>query len=166
VVDHGYNGLKMILFRFGSDTLRAAREEFDGTAGVLGEGRWHILGTPVVYASNSEPLSLLEKLVHRKPKAPLAYPLYIAVIPDDLIEQLHPDDYPLDWRSIYPPDSTKELGNSWLGSRAAVALLVPSVLITGAQGVRNCIINPLHPEFHRAKFSGPILHTVDPRMNR
>jgi RES domain-containing protein len=109
----------MILFRFGSDPLRAAREEFDGTA-----------GTPVVYAANSEPLALLEKLVHRKPKGPLAYPLYIAVIPDDLIEQLHPDDYPVDWRSIYPPDSTKELGNSWLGSKAAVALLVPSVLVT------------------------------------
>jgi RES domain-containing protein len=156
----------VIFFRFGSDPLRTSREEFNGTTGLRGEGRWHILGTPIVYAANSEPLALLEKLVHRKATAPLAYPLYLANIPDELIEELAEEDYPQDWRSIYPPDSTRALGNSWLESSAAVGLLVPSVLISGIHGshVKNCLVNPLHPEFHQVKLSGPIAFAVDPRL--
>ena len=149
----------MILFRFGSDPLRTSKQEFNGIGGLKAEGRWHIFGTPAVYASNSEPLSLLEKLVHRKAAAPMPYPLYIADVADDLLEELALEDYPQDWRSIYPPISTRTLGNGWLESAAAVGLLVPSVLISGLYGahLKNCLINPLHPEFHQVKLSGPIL---------
>jgi RES domain-containing protein len=156
----------VILFRFGSDPLRTSKQEFNGAGGLKAEGRWHILGTPVVYAANSEPLSLLEKLVHRKAAAPISYPLYIAEVPDNLLEELAPEDYPQDWRSIYPPDSTRALGNAWLESAAAVGLLVPSVLISGVHGahIKNCLINPLHPEFHQVKLSGPISFAVDPRF--
>lgn len=156
----------MIFFRFGTDPLRTSKDEFNGVGGLKGEGRWHIPGTPVVYAANCEPLALLEKLVHRPPKGPLAYPLYLADIPDNLIEELAEEDYPQDWRSIYPPDSTRRLGNSWLQSLAAVGLLVPSVLISGIHGshVKNCVISPLHPEFRKVKLSGPITFAMDPRL--
>ena len=156
----------MIFFRFGSNPLRTSKDEFNGVGGLRGEGRWHIAGTPVIYAANSEPLALLEKLVHRRATAPIAYPLYLADIPDGLIEELAEEDYPRDWRSIYPPDSTRVLGNSWLESLAAVVLLVPSILISGIHGShnRNCIINPLHPEFNQVKLSGPIAFAVDPRL--
>jgi RES domain-containing protein len=156
----------VILFRFGSDPLRTPKQEFNGAGGLKAEGRWHILGTSAVYAANSEPLSLLEKLVHRKAAAPIAYPLYLADVADDLLEELAPEDYPQDWRSIYPPVSTRRLGNAWLESAAAVGLLVPSVLISGVHGahLKNCLINSLHPEFHRVKLSGPILVPVDPRF--
>ena len=36
----------MIFYRFGSDPKRPAKEEFDGTGGLYGAGRWHIKGTP------------------------------------------------------------------------------------------------------------------------
>jgi RES domain-containing protein len=156
----------VILFRFGNNPGRAPKEEFNGVGGLKGEGRWHVLGTPAVYAATSEPLALLEKIIHRKSPAPAAYPLYIADVPDHLLEQLSSDDLPQDWRSIYPPDSTRQLGNAWLRSLSAVGLLVPSVLITGVYGgsVKNCLINPLHPRFDQVKLSGPIVAALDPRL--
>ena len=156
----------MRLYRFGSDSTRPAPQEFNGQGGVLAAGRWHIKGTPVVYASTSEPLALLEKLVHRRLSPVTAvYPLYIADVPDNLIEELPATSLPPDWRSIAPTRSTQRLGNGWLTSRSAVGLLVPSILITGAAPeVKNCLINPEHPEFKQVTLSGPILLALDSRF--
>jgi RES domain-containing protein len=65
----------VILYRFGSNALRPADEEFNGQGGLLAPGRWSLVGRPCVYASTCEPLALLEKL-------------YIADVPDNLIEDL------------------------------------------------------------------------------
>lgn len=156
----------MRLYRFGSNSTRLAAQEFNGQGGVLAAGRWHIKGTPVAYASTSEPLALLEKLVHRRlPPVTAVYPLYIADVPDNLIEELPATSLPPDWRSIAPTPSTQRLGNSWLAGRSAVGLLVPSILITGAAPeVKNCLINPEHPEFKQVTLSGPILLALDSRF--
>ena len=156
----------MRLYRFGSNSTRSAAQEFNGQGGVLGAGRWHIKGTPAVYASTSEPLALLEKLVHRRLSPVTAvYPLYIADVPDRLIEELPATSLPPDWRSISPSRSTQRLGNSWLTSRSGVGLLVPSILITGAAPeVKNCLVNPEHPEFNQVTLSGPILLALDSRF--
>lgn len=156
----------MRLYRFGSNSTRPAAEEFNGQAGVVAAGRWHIKGTPVVYASTSEPLALLEKLVHRRlSPVTAAYPLYLADVPDRLIEELPATSLPPDWRSISPRPSTQRLGNSWLTSRSAVGLLVPSILITGAAPeVKNCLLNPEHPDFSQVMLSGPSLLTLDSRF--
>ena len=156
----------MRLYRFGSNSTRSAASEFNGQGGVLGAGRWHIKGTPVVYASTSEPLALLEKLVHRR-LSPVAavYPLYIADVPDRLVEELPATSLPADWRSISPSPSTQRLGNSWLMSRTGVGLLVPSILITGAAPeVKNCLVNPEHPDFNQVTLSGPMLLALDSRL--
>ena len=156
----------MRLYRFGSNSTRRAAEEFNGQGGVLAAGRWHIKGTPVDYASTSEPLALLEKLVHRRLSPVTAvYPLYIAGVPDRLIEELPATSLPPDWRSIFPSPSIQRLGNSWLMSRSAVGLLVPSILITGAAPeVKNCLLNPEHPDFNQVTLSGPSLLTLDSRF--
>ena len=156
----------MRLYRFGSDSTRPAVQEFNGQGGVLAAGRWHIKGTPVVYASTSEPLALLEKLVHRRLSSVTAvYPLYIADVPDRLVEELPATSLPSDWRSISPSPSTQRLGNSWLLSRSAAGLLVPSILITGADPeVKNCLVNPEHPDFGQVTLTGPILLALDNRF--
>jgi RES domain-containing protein len=141
------------LYRFGSDPTRTAEEEFNGVGGLKAEGRWHVMGTPAVYAATSEPLALLEKLVHRKAKGPLVYPLYLADVPDELLRRVGSDELPEDWRSIFPPRSTRLFGSDWLKSNEAVGLLVPSVLIQG-QAERNCLINPTHPEFSKVQLFG------------
>jgi len=154
------------LYRFGSDSTRPAAQEFSGLGGVLAAGRWHIKGTPVVYASTSEPLALLEKPVHRRLSPVTAvYPLYIADVPDRLIEEIPATNLPPDWRSIAPTGSTQRLGNRWLTGRSGVGLLVPSILITGAEPeVKNCLINPDHPDFDQVTLSGPILLPLDSRF--
>ena len=156
----------MRLYRFGSDSARPAAQEFNGQGGVLAAGRWHIKGTPVVYASTSEPLALLEKLIHRRLSSVTAvYPLFIADVPDRLIEELPATSLPPDWRSISPSPKTQRLGNSWLLSRSAAGLLVPSILITGADPeVKNCLVNPEHPDFNQVTLTGPILLTLDSRF--
>jgi RES domain-containing protein len=154
------------LYRFGSDSTRLAVQEFNGQGGVLAAGRWHIKGTPVAYASTSEPLALLEKLVHRRLSSVTAvYPLYIADVPDRLVEELPGTSLPPNWRSISPSPSTQRLGNTWLMSRSAVGLLVPSILITGADPeVKNCLVNPEHPDFNLVTLSGPISLALDSRF--
>jgi RES domain-containing protein len=154
------------LYRFGSDSLRPPTDEFNGQGGVLADGRWHLKGKPAVYASTSEPLALLEKLVHRtRLSTVVVYPLYVAEIPDNLVEELSASDLPPDWRSIYPPVSTKRLGSKWLASQSAVGLLVPSILISdSAREIKNCLINPAHAEFTQVAIEGPIMLPLDPRF--
>jgi RES domain-containing protein len=154
-------------YRFGSNPLRPPDEEFNGQGGVLFGGRWHIRGTPAVYASTSEPLALLEKLVHNRSRSSrLMYPLYVADVPDNLVEEAPASSLPADWRSVYPPNSTQRLGHNWLISQSAVGLLVPSVLISGTDPkVKNCLLNPPHPEFRQVAIVGPILLAVDSRFN-
>jgi RES domain-containing protein len=120
----------------------------------------------VVYASTVEPLSLLEKLVHRKIGAePLVYPLYIAEVPDHLVEELPAASLPGDWRSVYPAQSTQILGDLWLSEKRKVGLLVPSVLLHGTDPkVKNCLLNPEHLEYGQVSHSGPMLLAVDWRF--
>jgi RES domain-containing protein len=119
-------------------------------------------------ASTSEPLALLEKLVHRRQSpARATYPLYVAEVPDHLIEELPATSLPTDWRSIYPSSTTQLLGNTWLTGRSAVGLLVPSILITGAAPeVKNCFVNPRHPDFSQITLSEPILLPLDSGFTR
>jgi RES domain-containing protein len=152
----------VIFYRFGAQLTRTASEEFDGTGGLLGAGRWHIRGTKVIYAANSEPLALLEKMVHRKASSLVAYPLYFADVPDALVEMAK--NLPFDWKSVYPPRSTMLFGSHWLRKNQFVALLVPSVLISGRDGSLNCIINPAHPEIGNVVFGGPQIVAFDPRF--
>ncbi len=153
----------MIFYRFGVNSTRDASDEFDGKGGVLGAGRWHIKGRKVVYAANNEPLALLEKIVHRTTSLKV-YPLYFADVPDALVETAK--NLPRDWKSIFPPSSTMEFGDAWLKSNQFVALLLPSVLTSGRDESRNCIINPEHPEIGRVVFSGPEIIAFDPRFRR
>jgi RES domain-containing protein len=98
---------------------------------------------PVIYGATSEALALLEKLVHRGLPGPDIYPLYHAEIPDGMVEHFPHSELPVDWRSIYPPLSTQRIGDQWLKSKKSLVLLVPSILITGGDGSRNCILNPM-----------------------
>jgi hypothetical protein len=86
-------------------------------------------------------------------------------VPDHLIEELPATSLPADWRSIFPSASTRRLGNNWLASRSRVGLLVPSILITGAAAeVKNCLINPEHPDFDQVTLSGPMLLALDSKV--
>jgi RES domain-containing protein len=149
------------LYRFGTDPFRSPDQEFNGRGGVLYAGRWHFKGTPCVYASLSQSLALLEVLVHRRPKEPTAYPLYVAEVPERFLQVLHPTAYPEFWRSLYPSPSTQRLGTGWLKSKGAVGLIVPSVILPGQY---NCLLNPESPDYPHVTVEGPLMTLVDPRL--
>jgi hypothetical protein len=69
---------------------------------------------------------------------------------------------PSDWKSIYPPRSTIPFGSHWLRKNQFVALLVPSVLISGRDGSLNCIINPAHPNLGNVNFKAALRQAPSP----
>jgi RES domain-containing protein len=85
-----------------------------------------------------------------------------AEIPVDLlVVVLLPDKLPPDWNSPVHPSSTRDLATRWARSNGSVAMMVPSVIVPDES---NYLINPLHPDFARIKFSAPKPFVFDPRL--
>lgn len=106
------------------------------------EGRWNKAGLPIVYASGSLSLCVLERRVHsvQQPKDDVALEIEM---PDDRIEYLAP--LPAGWHT--GQDFTQRLGTEWLQSRRSLCLAVPSVLVPEL----NYLINPLHQDFAKVQ---------------
>lgn len=123
-------------------------------------GRWHEKGIPILYASSTISLSMLENLVHFQPEAaPEAFALITLEVPDTASRNIiDPNDLPNEWQSHPPLAATQTLGTTWLRSNSALMLLVPSavlplVLDAGKTFPRvedefNVVINPIHAERH------------------
>lgn len=136
---------------------------FDGEGARLYGGRWNFPGTPAVYASTHLSLAALELLVHLDPDT----------MPDDLVaiparvppevgvDELDASTLPEDWRRYPAPEAVQELGDSWLRSRSAAVLIVPSVVLPRE---RNVVLNPGHPSFSRLEIGDPESFELDPRL--
>lgn len=134
---------------------------FAGEGGIYGEGRWHLKGTPVIYAATTPELALVEILVHRRPRASVSYPLYVIDIPEKWIEIAAPKLLPKNWDSVPPTQASRALGDAWLHEKSSIGLLVPSVIVPLSL---NCIINPLHPKFDIRWAKGPLEFSLDSRL--
>lgn len=139
-------------------------EAFSGMGAKLYGGRWNNRGTPCVYLGSSPALCLLETLVHLRDVEILpSYSLLTIDVPDHLIMELDSTALPPDWRDDPAPDSTRDLGDEWLASKASLVLRVPSTITLEA----NALFNPDHPDISqvlpsvtRQPFS------IDPRLIR
>ena len=123
-------------------------------------GRWNPVGLPVIYASLGYEGALLEQLVYavrgRLPRNRVASRI---VIPDDLeVPLLDVSDHP-GWRDEV---RSREIGKTWIDSKASVALCVPS-FVAQPWGW-NVAINPNHPEFSRVVVAEVIDVLWDPRV--
>lgn len=147
---------------------RICKQRYQGTAfqgeGARREGgRWNSPGFPVVYTSESAALATLEMLVHIEDAQLLpSYVLIPASIDESLIETLDVDDLPSNWRQYPAPESTQEIGDSWIMDPSSVALRVPSVVVPGD----NVILNPGHPEFDELQVGESVDWDFDPRLYR
>jgi RES domain-containing protein len=124
---------------------RYAEAAFSGEgARVLG-GRWNSIGVPVVYASLSLSLAVLEVFVHMTAPAEPGDYVYLAVnlgIGESKAERVDLNKLPNDWKLVNN-QSLQALGDDWARSMRSLVLLVPSVVI---EGEWNALINPLHPD--------------------
>ena len=80
---------------------------------------------------------------------------------DALIEFVHLEDLPPDWRGEPPPPSSKRMGDAWVREARSAVLAMPSVIIAGE---RNFLLNPAHPDFKKILIGKPQRFTFDPRL--
>jgi len=137
-------------------------QAFDGEGARRFGGRWNSPGTPLIYASGSRALAVLEILVHLQIGAqrPLLQTFPIEM-DEGLVEHLPAHALPVGWNSPAVPRATQDLGDQWARGHSAPVLRVPSVFIPEES---NFLINPLHPEFKRLRMGKPIPFTLDPRL--
>ena len=70
-------------------------------------------------------------------------------------------ELPPDWDAGSDQRSTRDLGTKWANEKTTAVMSVPSVLI---KKERNYLLNPLHPDFSRIKFSAAEPFVFDPRL--
>lgn len=139
-----------------------AETAFSGRGASENGGRWNAIGTPMVYASGSAALAILEALAHfDRDNAPPGYVFFRIDLPDDLVEELDARHLPRGWDALEPPDALKRIGSDWALSQRSLALSVPSVVVPME---RNILLNPLHPAFAKLTIAPPQPFRFDPRL--
>ena len=132
--------------------------------GSRGRGRWHRLGTPMVYAADAPATALLETLVHAGRADLLEMPYVVFEVRLDAgrhLLRLPPEQLPADWQAWPWPASTQEIGTYWFESEASVVLEVPCAVVPYH---RNYLINVQHPDFMELEMEGPAAFPIDPRL--
>ena len=140
-----------------------ALSAFDGEGAKLYGGRWNHNGMPMVYASATLSLAVLEVLVHHR--VPIPPPDFVAIpaqLPAKLkIETLRAADLPSDWRDDPAPVRLQGIGSDWLRSQSSLVMAVPSIIIPTES---NYLINPRHSDFAQLSIGAPQTFPFDPRF--
>jgi len=116
---------------------RAHGSGLDGKGGLYAEGRWHRLGSPVVYFGSTASIVVLERLAHLDPE----------MLPDDLVLASFAADLTVehggDAIDIHDLAQTQPRGHQFLQDKASCILAVASILVPEEM---NFVLNPSHPE--------------------
>lgn len=129
-----------------------ADDAFSGEGAKLYGGRWSPPGFPVVYASQSRSLAVLETFVHLTLEAhDMRFLIYEITLPKGTRSQ-HYDGPAHLWRRRRPPTESQDAGRAWLAEGTALALIVPSVIIPQEA---NYVLSVRHPQFARLRIAKP-----------
>lgn len=143
---------------------RYAATAFDGEGARIYGGRWNSPGMRVAYASSNSALAVLEVLVHMTAGGVLpGYSLIRARVPDQFVEELPASELPRSWRAFPVPPEVQAIGDAWVRSSRALALMVPSAIVDGSS---NVLINPDHATFSRLVVESVQPFGFDPRLKR
>ena len=141
----------MIVWRL----CRSVYADLSGKGGLRGQGRWNKLGHPIVYASATLSLAVLERRVHNK-VLPVDEVAIQIELPDECIEKSALLE--ANWQANEP--YTQSFGTEWLLSSRSLCLAVPSVLVPEL----NYLINPLHLDIDRIKIRAIVPYRYDKRL--
>jgi len=125
-------------------------EDLSGTGARILGGRWNHPGYPVIYTSGSRSLAALEFLVH-VPMALAPENLSIAEIniqKNIARESVKEGLLPPNWRDYPAPEQLADVGTTWIKSKSALLLDIPSAVV-GKEV--NTLVNPLHPDIKFVK---------------
>jgi RES domain-containing protein len=128
--------------------------------------RWNLPGTPVVYATATLGLALLEFLVHLDPSdidiTQLELETRSAEIPSDVaFYEVPTKALPRQWNAVPWSASSQAFGTRLLQEGRYATIAVPSVVVPSE---RNYLLNPLHPDFHKIKLGSPKPFILDRRL--
>lgn len=145
--------------------LRYQDRIFSGLGGLYAEGRWTLRGKPVVYASGSISLAVLEyTLNYRRHGWVPASVLSRAVIPDEVpIDVVTLSDLPRNWSAPDPPSKPRDIGHRWLEGGPSAILKVPSAVVVEEW---NYLLNPQHVDFKKLALGTPKRYQFDRRLAR
>lgn len=117
---------------------RAHGPGVDGAGGLYAAGRWHELGSRVVYFGASPAIVVLEKLAHIDPAA-LPSDLILAHYAGDVgVEEVSAKDV-----NLQDATETRARGALFLQQGKVCVLRVPSIVVPEEN---NLVLNPLHPD--------------------
>jgi RES domain-containing protein len=139
---------------------KRASSAFTGEGAAKMGGRWNSRGIPVVYASASRALAVLETLVHLNPPMPFEYKIFRIEFAGEQVEHITPK-LPSDWKESPPPDSTRRLGDAWVREARSAILAVPSIIIPDET---NYLLNPAHPDFRKVRIGKGVNFAFDARL--
>ena len=147
--------------------LTLSRRAQAGTA-LSGEGarrvggRWTPVGRPVVHASASIALAVLETLVHTAVDSIPSHHVIAVDVPGDVaVDVLPAATLPGGWRRTPPPSALQELGRVWLDVSRTAILQVPSAIVPLEF---NYLLNPDHGDFKRLLIREPAPFRIDKRL--
>jgi RES domain-containing protein len=153
----------LTVFRLGKHAHRD--QLFSGQGGLYASGRWNPRGQPIVYTSASISLAVLEYTVNYRRRGWVpATVLGRATIPAGVrVETISTDDLPAKWFAADPPPQLQRIGGEWLERGECAVLKVPSAIVIEEW---NYLLNPLHADFGKLRFSAPKVFSFDRRVAR
>lgn len=139
---------------------------FTGDGGKRAPGRWHSIGTAIVYCASSQAGAQLELLVNlRGVLNPTSFVFFEVSFDQSLVAPTITakdlDEYPVDWRNPQYSVLLQEMGDEWARSLNSAVMAVPSA-VTPADF--NYLLNPQHPDFKKIKIGKPQAVVWDPRL--
>jgi RES domain-containing protein len=152
-------------WRIAKQTKDFRADDLSGGGAATVGGRWNSEGNPVVYASTSVSLCVLETLAHLGDDIACRNRFLVTIdIPTKLVanrQVLQPSNLPVTWVAEPPGMDTVKIGDDWLKRGETLLLFVPSVIVPEEY---NLLINPKHKDaqFIKAKVVRPYVY--DPRL--
>jgi RES domain-containing protein len=151
-----------VVWRIGVDASAYLADDLSGDGARKAGGRWNSPGRPLLHASTSISLAVLETVV-RLDGMPSNRYLVEITIPDAVFARGHELDpvAHVGWDAIPESKTSIDAGDQWLDSESSALLFVPSVVVPEE---RNVLINPLHADASRIRARKVRKFTYDPRL--
>ncbi len=153
----------MDLYRIGPE---AFLRTFTGLGASYQDGaRWNLPGYPVIYFAQSAAVAMLEMANYLpSPRlVPKLYRLGRYSIDNIDYDELTESELPEDWNTYPHPQSTQQIGSSWLQSSKKVMLLVPSAAVPGGLD-KIALFNPNHADAKKVTLVDSHQEIYNPRM--
>lgn len=147
----------MILYRFARDIYS---HDISGAGSKKWGGRWNSPGIPVVYASCTISLSLLELLVYHSSYEEIRVNRLMQIkVPDQSLHSLSASSLKVKWQNDI--DYCRFIGNEFLLNKKFLLLKVPSAIIPDEY---NVMINPAHSAFNKVSIISAKIFDFDGRL--